>query len=533
MSIKRDKLEVNYFYVDSDIKLSYALSKLIKKAIIGVDTESDPQRVTLLDLSLVQIGDQDQQFLFDPLAIDITKLSPLFENPDILKVFFAGNQDILIIKFNLKCEIYSYFDLQLAYRWLNHSDRDIGLAGLINVFFNDKIPKEEQLSKWQKRPLTESMLVYAGRDVLYLPLLKGILEPLLEENGLMKKVSFVFECVQYIRPVKREVIQQTGYFSIKNFRTLNGEGKLIAKRLYNSRNVFTFRLANETIYEIATEEPSSINQVKSIIKRISDKDAKKIVYIVSTSKLDLLNSSNIYYQEIGRLEELGRFNFDLLKEDLTPVFSISIKQFTSNYKRLHQWVSEKKKLLSTHSDLIIPSLILRELALEDFLLIQITSIYYFVIDHIQDSLKTEFSYILGYKEIEFFRNFIIFINEHKNSFPEAFNLIKMFDYEYHTFNTYLFMLSKGISYRIIADTYNNTFTTIFSIGKELCAIEDFIKNVKEKNSEKSLVLEFRETDRNLFIESSTKLAMINFLEIASIVNSFIDKTSVYENFLKS
>ena len=109
----------------------------------------------------------------------------------------------------------------------------------------------------------------------------------------------------------------------------------------------------------------------------------------------------------------------------------------------------------------------------------------------------------------------------------------MFDYEYHTFNTYLFMLSKGISYRIIADTYNNTFTTIFSIGKELCAIEDFIKNVKEKNSEKSLVLEFRETDRNLFIESSTKLAMINFLEIASIVNSFIDKTSVYENFLKS
>ena len=531
MSIKRDKLEVNYFYVDSDVKLSYALSTLIKKTIIGVDTESDPQRVTLLDLSLVQIGDQEIQFLFDPLAIDITQLSSLFENPDILKVFFAGNQDILIIKFNLNCEIHSYFDLQLAYRWLNHSDRDIGLAGLINVFFNDKIPKEEQLSKWQKRPLTESMLVYAGRDVLYLPLLKGILEPLLEENGLMKRVSFVFESVQYIRPVKREVIQQTGYFSIKNFKTLNGEGKLIAKRLYNSRNVFTFRLANETIYEIATKEPGSINQVKGILKRISDKEAKKIVYIVSSSKLDFLNSSNIYYQEIGRLEELGRFNFDLLKEDLTPVFSISIKQFNSNYKRLHQWVSDKKKLFNSHSDLIIPSLILRELAMEDFLSIRKTSIYSFVIEHIQDSLKSEFSYILDYKEIEFFKNFSIFINEHKNSFPEAFNLMKKFDYEYYTFNTYLFTISKGISYRIIADTYNNTFTVIFSIGKELCTINDFIKHVNEKNSEKSLVIEFRETDRNLFIESSTQFTKINLLEFGSMVNSFIDKTSMFEKFL--
>lgn len=491
MSEKRAKLDVHYQLIDTDELFAKALNELSNKSFIGIDVESNPQRVRALDLSLLQIGDEHVQFLFDPLAIDITKLNPLFENESITKIFFSGNQDVQIIKYHLHCKIIPYFDLQTAYLWV--SEKHTGLAGLIRDFFDVTISKEEQTAKWHLRPLTQSMLQYAATDVLYLPTLYDVITPLLVDKDLFGKIQLLFASYSLKKPIKREVIERTQFLTIEGFNRLTNENKFITKRLFDNRLFFLSHFSIENIIHIVSynqqEQTEFLNNAN-----FSRKEVKNILFIIDKSRTDF-EKPNMYFNEISKFELLGQNNYDLLNADLTPRFAISIEEFVDNYKRLKSWTKRKKEQLNIQNEAIIPNLFLRELATFDFPTIETKMLFSQVVDQLPAELQTELKFVIQKKEIAFFDELKQFVSENKLPYPETFIGFNAYRTDYNHYDTFTISKEKGSKYYIIADLYTDVTTIEFVLSKKyfnyfsfLCEIYRGIFEHKYYFKEKNTVI---------------------------------------------
>ena len=96
--------------------LKQICSQLETCSFITVDLEFLREKHYYAQLCLIQIGSKTSSYIIDPLSPDI-KLQPFFDlmhNPNIIKVFHSGRQDIEII-YNLSGIIpYPLFDTQIA-----------------------------------------------------------------------------------------------------------------------------------------------------------------------------------------------------------------------------------------------------------------------------------------------------------------------------------------------------------------------------------------------------------------------------------
>lgn len=526
MSKKQAKLDLHYEYIDTDDKLDAALSILVTKKILGVDVESNPHKVTLLDLALIQIGDEQVQFLFDPFTITLSKLVPLFENPAITKVFFSGNQDLLILKHNLQCEIQSFFDIQTAYLWV--SGKFTGLAGLISEFFDVTISKEEQTSKWQNRPLTVSMLSYAATDVLYLPLLYTIIYPSLVEKNLVPRITLLFESTRFMHSIDEEIINQTAFLSIEGFKSFSDEGKLVAKRLFGIRSFFHPYLTTKLISSIAKTMPNSVTELQETVneKKFTKKDLKNILQVISKSSYDI-TETELYYNEVGRFMKLGRSNFDLLNPDLTPKFEISIDEFVMNYTRLREWLKTKRTDSIISRDYFIPNLILRQLATYNFTKVQQEELFTNILNQLDENLQKELKFLLQYKEKEFFENFLKFVKDSRNEYPSSFHIITNFSSSFNSFNTLKIHLEKGARYELIANLFDNSYTIVFVLNKDLFDCTTFLVTIDLENP-----FTIREKEKSIFIESTFKSTEKSFLKLNDLLEKLLNLTKIYNNYKK-
>ena len=85
--------------VETQSTLQSMVNKLETERIFAVDTESNSLFVYREQVCLIQISTHEDDYLVDPLAIkDLSSLGPLFANPDIEKVFHAGEYDLICLK---------------------------------------------------------------------------------------------------------------------------------------------------------------------------------------------------------------------------------------------------------------------------------------------------------------------------------------------------------------------------------------------------------------------------------------------------
>ena len=79
--------------------LAALVDRLAKHPFVAVDTEFMRENTYWPDLCLIQIASPDEAAAIDPKAdIDLGPLlSLLVDNPEVLKVFHAGGQDLEII----------------------------------------------------------------------------------------------------------------------------------------------------------------------------------------------------------------------------------------------------------------------------------------------------------------------------------------------------------------------------------------------------------------------------------------------------
>ncbi len=136
---------------------------------VAIDTEFIRERTYWPVVCLIQVAGPEESVIVDALApgIDLSPIGALAADPDIVKVFHGGREDLAIflrLFGNLPTPV---FDTQVAGMVCGLGEQasfEKMAAQLLNV----RIEKTAQRADWSRRPLDKEMIHYALGDVVHL-----------------------------------------------------------------------------------------------------------------------------------------------------------------------------------------------------------------------------------------------------------------------------------------------------------------------------------------------------------------------------
>lgn len=142
---------------------------MTKPSFLALDTEFLREKTYYPQLCLVQVAaPEGDAIILDPLSgDDMTDLEEALFDPDVVKVFHAGRQDLEIFVRMFGRVPAPLFDTQVAAMALGYGE-SASYASLVSDVCHHSIDKAQQFTDWSLRPLTEDQLSYAADDVLYL-----------------------------------------------------------------------------------------------------------------------------------------------------------------------------------------------------------------------------------------------------------------------------------------------------------------------------------------------------------------------------
>ena len=168
--------------INTDAQLVDFCKILEKQPFITVDSEFIREHSYYPKLCLLQVGYDGDAAIIDPLAnVDLTPFFEILQNPDIVKVFHAGRQDIEIF-YNLDGHVpQNVFDTQIAAMVCGFAE-NIGYGNLVHEILHIDLDKSRRLTDWSLRPLDEAQLEYALGDVTHLVGCYKYLKKYMEEH---------------------------------------------------------------------------------------------------------------------------------------------------------------------------------------------------------------------------------------------------------------------------------------------------------------------------------------------------------------
>ena len=146
----------SFKFVTTDEDLDLILPILRQSGSLAVDVEFDNKYTYDLVICLLQISTGKKHYVIDPFTVDLSSLQLVFENPAIIKIFFAGSQDIQLLQTAFKWNIRSIIDVSTIYQIVNNNDNQTSLNSVIFDVLNVQLPKEKQIQSWEdwkQRPL--------------------------------------------------------------------------------------------------------------------------------------------------------------------------------------------------------------------------------------------------------------------------------------------------------------------------------------------------------------------------------------------
>lgn len=161
--------EFQVHYIDKQADFEAAMSHISTSEWIGFDTEFVGEKTFVPVFCLLQVVAGQDIFLIDPLKInDLRPFLALLENPDILKLTHAGDND-----YKLMFQLYgtiptNTFDTQIAAGFVGHN-YPAGFGKLCEKELKTTLSKSHTVTDWAARPLPPKALQYAVEDVKYLP----------------------------------------------------------------------------------------------------------------------------------------------------------------------------------------------------------------------------------------------------------------------------------------------------------------------------------------------------------------------------
>ena len=166
--------------VDTPEALADVVESLCQASIYAVDTEFHREKTYFAQLALVQLAWDGNVVLIDPVAVDISPLSKVFDT-DALAVMHACRQDLEVLErvcLNLPRRL---ADTQIMAGFLGYTSPS--LASLLEKELGLRLPKADRLTDWLRRPLSPAQLTYAASDVIHLVAAHDLLDARLDEVG--------------------------------------------------------------------------------------------------------------------------------------------------------------------------------------------------------------------------------------------------------------------------------------------------------------------------------------------------------------
>jgi ribonuclease D len=224
-----------WMLVDSRSGLEQAKEDLEGAAVIGIDTEYDSFRYFREKLCLIQISSARRIYLIDPLDVpDLNFLEGAFADPQILKVFHAGDNDIRILKRDYGMRFNNVFDTHRAAALLGC--QHLALSTLISLYLGIDFQKNKKMqrSNWENRPLTAEQLDYAVQDAALLIDLYRTLEKEIESKGLQAAAAQAFFGTTQVEWHER-TLDPRGHMRIDGYLELEEEERRRLGSLYRWR----------------------------------------------------------------------------------------------------------------------------------------------------------------------------------------------------------------------------------------------------------------------------------------------------------
>ncbi len=223
---------MDYVYVQEPAALEPLIRRIKGDKRVALDTEADSLHNYFEKVCLVQLSIGGEHFLVDPLSeLDFSGfLEALAEKPLIVH---GGDYDLRMMRtfmgFRPRREV---FDTMIAAQLLGIEQ--IGLAALIEKFFDITIGKEGQKSDWSRRPLSEKQLRYAVNDTRFLERLAERLHGELLQRGR----------VHWHRESCRAMVDSTERDNSRNpdeAWRIKGAGRLTRRQLAYLRELWHWR----------------------------------------------------------------------------------------------------------------------------------------------------------------------------------------------------------------------------------------------------------------------------------------------------
>lgn len=260
----------SFTLIEDASALREAIARAAQHPVIAVDTEAASFHRFVDRIYLVQLSTPIETVLVDPLAVPhLEPLGALLASQDVEKVFHDADYDIRVLDRDYGFHPRSLFDTRLAAQLIG--EPAIGLAALLEKYFDLRLSKTWQRADWSQRPLPAAMLAYAASDTAHLLALRDRLEERLRDLGRWSWAEEEFHLAEGVRWTVRSDAPER-YLRIKGAKKLDPHQLVVLRELHGwrmaeaqRRDRAEFRIvSNETLLALTQARPTSRRSLHGI-----------------------------------------------------------------------------------------------------------------------------------------------------------------------------------------------------------------------------------------------------------------------------
>jgi len=306
--------------------LFQSISKV--SGVVAVDTEFLREKTYNAKLCLVQLGIGEHQYCIDVLAIeDLSLISELFLDSNVLKLFHAARQDMEVIYQTLNVLPKPIFDTQLAAAFCG-SDMQIGYGNLVSERLSIDLPKTQSRTDWTRRPLSEEQIEYAGDDVAHLQALYELAIADIEKHNKLEwynaEIDTYYDVDKYvIDPAMAYKRLSGGGLRLKQQYVLKALAQW-REELAQHRDIpRSWIVRDDKLFDLATKRPKTEKEIQEM-EVFGRKSAKYLI----PEAVQLISSVDAGEQRIWR-------KFEPLTKQEKSICSTLMKQVAELSKK-HQ-----------------------------------------------------------------------------------------------------------------------------------------------------------------------------------------------------
>ncbi len=255
-------------WLNDEAKLKKTFNDLLNEELIAIDGEGDGMFRYRAKLCTLQIATRDSIYLVDTLSVWNEELFAALLGPQgPEKILHDMAFDARLLKAQ-GIKLGRVFDTSIAARFLG--EEATGLSNMLKNRCNVELCKEQRLTDWGKRPLTEAQEKYLAEDVRYLHRLCASLRNDLLAKDLTEEVAE--ECLYVLEQAANEPELMSPWMRIKGVRRLLSSQQSVLREIALYREGIAKEwdrppamvVHDKALFSLALKGSQTVNQLKKI-----------------------------------------------------------------------------------------------------------------------------------------------------------------------------------------------------------------------------------------------------------------------------